>query len=95
MTESVIGLDDLVRDIVEHLAETDANYRNHVGTKIGAEFKGDDDVLEAINVLLLDPQTDGHFIVDLANELLTPNFSYDGDSIVSVSRQSEPLGFQP
>jgi hypothetical protein len=38
MEDAVIGLDDLVKQIGEHLAETDATYLAVFADKIGASF---------------------------------------------------------
>jgi hypothetical protein len=84
MEDTVIGLDDLVRQIGEHLAETSETYRAEFANKIGASFSNDEDVLSAIDTVLSDPYTEGRDIVRLANELLTPTYKYDGDSLVTV-----------
>jgi hypothetical protein len=84
MEDTVIGLDDLVKQIGEHLAETDETYRAVFADKIGASFSNDDDVLSAIDAVLSDPYTEGRDIVRFANELLTPAYKYDGDSLVTV-----------
>jgi hypothetical protein len=89
MDETTIGLDDLVLQIGEHLAETDTKYRFFVADRIGAIYEGENDVDQAISSVLDDPNTEGRVIVDLANDLLTPSFVYEGDSIVTVSQPSE------
>lgn len=88
MADMVIGLDDLAREICEHLAETDEAYRSRYAEKLGAEYIGDDDVLQGIDAVLSDPHTDANVIVDLANELLTNTYTFDGDSMVSVDMAS-------
>jgi hypothetical protein len=95
MTETVIGLDDLVREIWEHLAETDEEYRARYANKVGAEFTSDEDVLAGIDAVLSDPHTDAQIIIDLANELLTPTYSYDGDSVVTVQYPTAGTSFSP
>lgn len=84
MDDTVIGLDDLIKQIGEHLAETDPAYRAEFANKIGASYTGDDDVLSAIDSVLSDVYTEGRDVVRLANELLTPTYTYDGDSLVTV-----------
>jgi len=95
MAEAVIGLDDLIREIWEHLAETDEEYRARYANKVGAEYTSDEDVLAGIDAVLSDPNTDAQVIIDLANELLTPTYSYDGDSIVTVQYPAERTSFAP
>lgn len=90
MDNSTVGLDDLVRQIVEHLSETDRKYRAFVADRIGASYVNDDDVLQGVDAVLMDPNTDGQTIVDLANNLLSPNFSYLGDSLVTVTHSERP-----
>lgn len=85
--DETISLDDLVKDIIEHLSETDEKYRAFVADKIDAIYEDDEDVLKGITEILQDPNTDGKFITDLASELLTPEYTYDGDSIVTVTRE--------
>lgn len=85
-----IGLDDLVSDILENLAEGDEKYRAWVADKICAAYSDDDDVLTGIKEILMDPNTKGRFIADLATELLTDSYSYDGDGVVSVTAGAQP-----
>jgi hypothetical protein len=95
MTEAVIGLDDLVRQIWEHLAETDEEYRARYAIKVGANFTSDDDVLAGVDEVLSDPNTDAQVIINLANELLTATYSYEGDSIVTVQYPATGSSFSP
>jgi hypothetical protein len=85
MSETTIGLDDLVMEIGEHLAETDERFRGYVADRIGANYTDDEDVMAGISEILGSPETEGATIVDLANELLSPTYTYEGDSIVSVT----------
>jgi hypothetical protein len=84
MEDNVVGLSDLVKQITEHLAETDETYRAEFANKIGASYSNDEDVLAAIDATLSDPYSEGRDIVRFANELLTPTFKYVGDSLVTV-----------
>lgn len=95
MEDGVIGLSDLVKQITEHLAETDENYRAEFANKIGASYSNDQDLLAAIDVTLSDPYCEGRDIVRFANELLTPTFKYDGDSLVTViyPEETQKLAF--
>ena len=81
-----IGLDDLIRDIMEHLGEADAKYRAWVADRLSADYNDDGDVLKGIEEILMDPNTRGGTITDLASELLSQTYTYDGDSLVSVGR---------
>lgn len=80
-----IGLDELVRNIMDNLGEADAKYRAWVADKIHASYNDDDDVLEGIEEILMDPNTKGRYITDLATEILTDSYSYEGDGVVSVT----------
>jgi len=92
MSEETISLDDLIDNIVDHLAETDHKYRAFIATKIGAEFTDDDDVLKGIKDELMNQRPS--MICTLATDLLTPDYDYDGDSIVTV-RRSEATPSSP
>lgn len=92
MSEETISLDDLIDNIVDHLAETDHKYRAFIATKIGAEFTDDDDVLKGIKDELMNQRPS--MICTLATDLLTPDYDYDGDSIVTV-RRSEAAPSSP
>ncbi|TCM65759.1 hypothetical protein [Rhizobium sp. BK068] len=78
-------LPDLVDDILNHLAGTDPEYRAAVADAIYVHYRGDNDVLDGIKEVLLDPDTKGQVATTLASRLLNRNFVYQGDSIVSVS----------
>lgn len=87
MSEETISLDELIDNIIEHLAETDHKYRAFIATKMSAEYTDDDDVLDGIKNELMD-QRPG-MITNLASELLTPDYEYKGDGIVTVRRPED------
>jgi predicted transcriptional regulator len=63
-----ISLDDLIRDICEHLAESNSKYRAYVAAQVGAEYIDDDHAIEAISQALNDSDADA--IVAVANDCL-------------------------
>ncbi len=86
MTE-IISIDELIDNILDHLSETDEEYRAVVGDRLDAEYTDDGDVLEGIRAVL-ENQRPG-MIVGLATGLLTPDFEYEGDGKVSVHRKDD------
>jgi hypothetical protein len=86
MTET-ITIDELIDAVLDHLDETDEEYRAIVADKLGAEHSDDGDVLDAIRGVLMD-QRPG-MIVGLATSLMTPDYEYEGDGKVSVHRNDE------
>lgn len=82
-----IYLDGLIKEILDHLYECDEAYIDTISHKVSGSEIGAGSI-EAIDDVLLDPNTKGQRIVDLANELLTGTFSYEGDRVVSVERES-------
>lgn len=87
MSEETISLDELIDNIIEHLAETDHKYRAFIATKMSAEYTDDDNVLKGIEEELMN-QRPG-MICTLASDLLTPNYEYEGDGIVTVRRPED------
>lgn len=87
MSKETISLDDLIKNVVEHLAETDEKYRAFIADKLGAEYNSDDDVLEAIQTELENQR--GGMICTFASNILTPDYEYEGDNIVTVRRPED------
>jgi len=82
-----ISLDDLIRQITEHLAETDAKYRAYVAAQLQVEYESDDYAIEAINEALV--WSDPSAIIAIANDCLTNRYSYDEDSLVTVTYKDD------
>jgi hypothetical protein len=86
MTET-ITIDELIDAILDHLDETDEEYRAIVAEKLGADHSDDSDVIDAIRDVLMN-QRPG-MIVGFATGLMTPDYEYEGDGRVSVHRNDE------
>jgi len=86
MTET-ITIDELINVILEHLDETDDEYRATVADKLDAAYNDDRDVLDGIRAVL-ENQRPG-MIVGLATGLLTPDYEYEGDGKVSIHRHED------
>lgn len=82
MDEATISIDELIENIIEHLDETDDKYRAFIATKLGADYTDDDDVLDGIKDVLTNQRAG--MITTLATNLLTADYEYEGDGIVTV-----------
>ena len=86
---NTITIDELVNDIIEHLSETDEEYRAITAEKLGAEYQDDEDVLDGIRSVLED-QRPG-MIVGFATGIMTARYEYEGDGRVSVHHPDDEL----
>ncbi|NTF18023.1 hypothetical protein G6L37_06370 [Agrobacterium rubi] len=86
MTET-ITIDELIDIILDHLDETDEEYRAIVADKLMSSYNDDQDVLDGIRATL--ETTRPGLVVGLATGLLTPDYEYEGDGKVSVHRHED------
>jgi len=88
-----ISLDELIRDITEHLAETDAKYRAYVAAQLYLQIENDDYALEEISRAL--HESDAEVIIAIANDSLSNSYSYAEDSLVTVTYKDESAPASP
>lgn len=81
--ETTLSLDDVISEITEHLVETDEAYRAKIANELAVEFDNDDTAVAAIAEFLADPTTDGNVTAKLATMLLSGEYVYEGDSLVT------------